>query len=520
MLLTHDNLLANLRAIAAGLALAPTDVGVSWLPLYHDMGLIGSGCCASTTASRSRCCRPRPSAARPSAGCGRSTSAARRSRRRRTSPTSCRPSPAGRRDRGAGPLCWRAALNGAEPVSPATLDRFAARFGPAASGLRRCCPSTASPSARWDSASRRSGAVPASTASPASRSSATHGPCRPRTTTRPPSSSSRSDASCRSTRCGSSTARRRSSRERSVGRLVFRGPSATSGYYRNPEATAAITLPGGWLDSGDLAYRADGEIHVCGRRKDLIIKGGRNLAPQEIEQAAADVEGIRRGCVVAFGVPSPALGTEALVVVAETRVGDPAARERLAGAVIARVAEAVDVPPDEVVLVAPGTVPKTSSGKLRRSAARELFLSGKLAARPRLGLRRACGCSLPRRASRSGALSAPPARALCPLARRSRCLRCSRPGAGRARAEPPLRLRRVAPRLPRRAPAARLQARGDRPRAAAGPRPARSSPRTTASYLDVAVLLALLPFDVVFVAKREVLGNPFLRAFVRRCRAT
>jgi acyl-CoA synthetase (AMP-forming)/AMP-acid ligase II len=83
----------------------------------------------------------------------------------------------------------------------------------------------------------------------------------------------------------------------------------TAGYYRQPEATAAITLPGGWLDSGDLAYRADGEIHVCGRRKDLIIKGGRNLVPQEIEEAAAAVEGIRRGCVVAFGVPNAALGT-------------------------------------------------------------------------------------------------------------------------------------------------------------------------------------------------------------------
>ena len=91
----------------------------------------------------------------------------------------------------------------------------------------------------------------------------------------------------------------------------------TAGYYRQPEATAAITLPGGWLDSGDLAYRADGEIYVCGRRKDLIIKGGRNLVPQEIEEAAAAVEGIRRGCVVAFGVPNAALGTEGLVVVAE-----------------------------------------------------------------------------------------------------------------------------------------------------------------------------------------------------------
>ena len=85
--------------------------------------------------------------------------------------------------------------------------------------------------------------------------------------------------------------RRETSPSARSGRLVFRGPSMTAGYYRKPEATAAITLPGGWLDSGDLAYRADGEIYVCGRRKDLIIKGGRNLVPQEIEEAAARSRG-------------------------------------------------------------------------------------------------------------------------------------------------------------------------------------------------------------------------------------
>ncbi len=179
--------------------------------------------------------------------------------------------------------------------------------------------------------------------------------------------------------------------DRAVGRLVFRGPSMTPGYYRKPEATAAITLPGGWLDSGDLAYRADGEIYVCGRRKDLIIKAGRNLVPQEIEEAAASVEGMRRGCVVAFGVPNEALGTETLVVVAETRARDAVERARLADAVTERVAAAVEVPPDRVVLVAPGAVLKTSSGKVRRSATREQFLAGALGGTQRTTSRRSCG---------------------------------------------------------------------------------------------------------------------------------
>src|SRR2546422_11080721 len=98
-------------------------------------------------------------------------------------------------------------------------------------------------------------------------------------------------------------------------------------YFRQPEATEAIRVEGGWLDSGDLAFRWDGEIHVVGRRKDLIIKAGRNLVPQEIEELAATVEGIRKGCVAAFGVDNPRLGTERLVVVAETGALDAARRE-------------------------------------------------------------------------------------------------------------------------------------------------------------------------------------------------
>src|SRR6185295_9616205 len=154
--------------------------------------------------------------------------------------------------------------------------------------------------------------------------------------------------------------------ERTVGSLIFRGPSSTAGYYRKPEATAAITRPGGWLDSGDLAYRAEGEVFIAGRRKDLIIKAGRNLVPQEIEEMAASVPGIRRGCVVAFGVSRAELGTESLVVVAETRATDPGERARLEGAVTEQVAAALGLPPDVVALVPPGAVPKTSSGKIRR----------------------------------------------------------------------------------------------------------------------------------------------------------
>ena len=108
--------------------------------------------------------------------------------------------------------------------------------------------------------------------------------------------------------------------ERVEGRLEFKGPSATHGYYRNPAQTAKL-FHDGWLDSGDRAYIADGEVYITGRVKDIVIRGGRNLYPQEIEEAVGQVEGVRKGCVAVFGSADPAAGTERLVVLAEVRAG-------------------------------------------------------------------------------------------------------------------------------------------------------------------------------------------------------
>jgi 1-acyl-sn-glycerol-3-phosphate acyltransferase len=163
--------------------------------------------------------------------------------------------------------------------------------------------------------------------------------------------------------------------ERREGRLEFRGRSTTRGYFRNENKTREL-FHDGWLDSADRAYMAGGDVYITGRIKDIIIRAGRHLYPQEIEEAVADIPGIRKGGVAVFGVTDRASGTERVVVLAETRETDPAARAKLQARAHEITTDIAGTPPDEVVLAPPRTVPKTSSGKIRRSAAKELYESG------------------------------------------------------------------------------------------------------------------------------------------------
>lgn len=166
--------------------------------------------------------------------------------------------------------------------------------------------------------------------------------------------------------------------ERQQGRIQFRGTSAFVGYYRRPDATAAVKLADGWVDTGDLGYLADGELFITGRIKDIIIKGGRNYYPHEFEAATATVEGLRKGCAAAFALRDLESGTEQVVVVVETRERDPQVRETLVRRAGEAIVSTVGVPADRIVLIAPGSVPKTSSGKIRRSEARRLYEAGEL----------------------------------------------------------------------------------------------------------------------------------------------
>jgi len=161
--------------------------------------------------------------------------------------------------------------------------------------------------------------------------------------------------------------------ERHVGELLLRGTSVTPGYYKRPDATSAM-FHEGWLCTGDLAYTLDGELVICGRIKDVIIVGGRNVFPEDIERAVGTIDGVRAGNVIAFGIDGYK-GKETVIVVAEVKDVD---LDRVRADIHHSALEVSGLPPRDVMLVKPGTLPKTSSGKLQRAKCRELYLDGGL----------------------------------------------------------------------------------------------------------------------------------------------
>ncbi|GAB6068174.1 AMP-binding protein [Methylothermus subterraneus] len=377
VILTHFNLLSNIRAMGKAVQADSRDVFVSWLPLYHDMGLIGAWLGSLYYGARLAVMSPLAFLAQPL----RWLLAIQRHRATLTAAPNfayelCLKRLAEEELKGLDLSSLRAMFNGAEPVSPATLERFAARFAPyglkpealmpvyglAENSVGLTFPPLGRPP-RVDRIDRevfcRTGkAIPAHALTCALRF-----------------------VSCGRPLPGHEVRivdeQGRELPERVEGRLEFRGPSSTQGYYRNPQATAAL-FDGDWLISGDRAYLADGEVYLTGREKDIVIHAGRNLYPQEIEEAVGRIAGIRAGCVAAFGSPDPQTGTERLIVVAETRETDPKAREKLIQAIQQQVFSLTGSAPDEVRLAPPGTVLKTSSGKIRRSACKEFYERGLL----------------------------------------------------------------------------------------------------------------------------------------------
>jgi 1-acyl-sn-glycerol-3-phosphate acyltransferase len=376
VILSHGNLLANIRAMGRACQVTTNDVFVSWLPLYHDMGLIGAWLGSLCHGCRLVVMPPLSFLARPERWLraidrfGGTLSA---------SPNFGYEICATKLDddtlTNLNLSSWRMAFNGAEPVIPDTLRKFQKRFqhygfnpgalapvyGLAESTVGLLFPTPGS-GVRIDRVEREIFAGSG----------------------RAESAPDREEGVLEFVCCGHPLpghqvrvvdGRERELPERQEGRLQFKGPSSTSGYFRNSVETGKL-FRGDWLETGDLAYIAAGEVYVTGRVKDIIIRGGRNIYPHELEEIIGNIPGIRKGCTAVFAGAKEGGTAEKLVVLTESRQAGEEALRELRQQVAEATIDLLGMAPDDVVIGRPGTVLKTSSGKIRRSACRQLYESG------------------------------------------------------------------------------------------------------------------------------------------------
>jgi fatty-acyl-CoA synthase len=372
--LTHANLAANIDAFngPAGIGTTADDIGVSWLPLNHDMGLVGMVLGPIYAGRPVVLLTPQAFVKRPVAWLQALT--------RHQATVSFAPN-------FAYDLCvrrvkdltgldlsrWRVAGCGAEPIHPPTLAAFAAKFAGAGFRDTSFLPSyglaehvlaaTFAPRGRGPRVEQvsareltdqrvavppRDGGVPVSLVScgsplPGHRLQIADDEGRPLP-------------------------------DRHVGEILLAGPSVMRGYYEQ-EALTAATIRDGWLRTGDLGYRSGGELFVCGRAKDLIIANGRKYHPQDLEWAVDGLPGVRRGRVVAFAATHHGR-PDRIVIVAEPR--GTVAAAALSDAIRRQIADAFGLYVDDVALVPGGTVGRTTSGKVQRAATRARYERGEL----------------------------------------------------------------------------------------------------------------------------------------------
>ncbi|MGQ0825931.1 MAG: fatty acyl-AMP ligase [Actinomycetota bacterium] len=380
----HANLLANLRLLADTSRLSRESVGVSWLPLYHDMGLIGFVLQALYGGCQTYLVSPLEFLQRPATWLEMITrfggnfagapSFAYELCVKRVSET----------ERQTLDLStWESAYNGAEPVRAATLRRFIEMFADVGFDPGAFVPCYGLAESTLITTGHRSPDGPQTLR--LSRDQLAKGEAHPAVA---------GDESVEIVALGrapadhdvvvvdSETADRFP--DGRVGEIWLRGPSVTSGYWREPEGTADLFAArlrsgeGPYLRTGDLGFLLDGELFVTGRLKDLIIVRGRNIVPHDIEDAVQQADRrLRAGCGAAFAIEG-ADSEEVVVLVQESSETDPEHLLELIRVARDVVTTRFQIPIAAVVLVAPRTLPKTSSGKLQRYRCRDLYLTGEL----------------------------------------------------------------------------------------------------------------------------------------------
>jgi acyl-CoA synthetase (AMP-forming)/AMP-acid ligase II len=378
VVVTHACLVANLAMIRAAARMDARSCVVTWLPVYHDMGLIGTVLNAVGMHLPLVVLAPRTFLRDPALW----LETIARHRGTHTAAPNFAYGLCTKRVTDTSSIdlsSMQVFICGAEPIVPETLERFARHFAPAGLEPSALVPAYGLAEATLAVTFTPFGAgmqVDEIDAGALGEDRVAHPAARGSVLLRVPSCGVAMPGLEVRIGTESGEAGPAGLPDRVVGEIQVRGPSVTPGYVHDPDATCAARTVDGWLRTGDLGYLSGGRLYPCGRTKDVIILRGRNLHAHDIEALAGALPDVRTGNVVAFGSPD-GKGDERLIVVAESRATErSAALER---EIRGCVGDAFGVVPDAVVIVAPGTLPKTSSGKLRRAEARAKYAGGGLA---------------------------------------------------------------------------------------------------------------------------------------------
>lgn len=378
VVLSHRALLSNAHGIGRGIDIQPEDMGVTWLPLFHDMGLIGCLLSALYNQAGLTVMMPESFVMSPYTWLHNITTY------RGTvivAPNFAYHLCANRiSDEELATLdlgSLKVALNGAEPVDLRTLRKFGERFAPVGFrgdinfpvyGMAENCLAATFPELGQpvevvpvdrERLECQGEATPASGDDPSPFNAVSVG------------------APLAGQQVAIQGEEKAFALECQVGEIIIKSPSLMQGYHHNEEESAKV-LENGWLHTGDLGFIKGGRLFITGRAKEMIIKRGRNFYPYDIERVASRVPGVRKGCLAAFATPNPDAGTEDLVLVAETRETDERRKRHIEQAIASEVLGCIGIKPDRTILVPPRTIPKTSSGKLQRLLCRQRYHDGTL----------------------------------------------------------------------------------------------------------------------------------------------
>lgn len=375
VMLSHGNLLHNIHGIGTAMQMTADDVGISWLPMYHDMGLIGGflttiywKCSMVFMTPESFIFKPQwwleniskyrcTLGVAPNFGYHYCVTRIADAHLEKLDLSS-----------------WRLALNGAEPIDRATLSKFLEKFGPC--GLRDDIFFPVYGMAE-NSLAATFPALDQTTVVRRFRRDKLEEDHMALDSTSTDSKEYIDLVSVGYPLVGQEVRiadeAGRTLTERMVGEVMVKSASLTSGYYQNEEATRA-TIADGWLHTGDMGFMLDGMLYISGRKKEMIIKRGKNIYPYDVERIASTVKGVRLGCLAAFAVHNESTGTEDLILLAETTIREAAALEELKRAISAEILARLGIAPDDIRLVPKGTIPKTTSGKIQRILCKKIYL--------------------------------------------------------------------------------------------------------------------------------------------------